>query len=290
MNLRGRDEGRGRAWRGSGGRGDGRAGGGRGQSRGSSGAGEARLQVCRLFQQGSCRFGERCRFSHEAGSTMSASSRDNARSGRTAEEVSAREDYISWKSILRAAPRQNDLRSIQQLWTGALDLLLGGEKDWQQRLLQDLVDEGNLHGYEHIQALLSMRPITGGQARFVELARPFLMVISHPAVLDCLSVDIYVGNLYNFISGSGGNRAIPFFQHIVNSLSDEHLKTAEPNKTATESTFVALATALREVMRRTPKALLHEDLPKLAESISKAVGQKADSVAIHTVVERVAEL
>ena len=111
------------------------------------------------------------------------------------------EDYMSWRTLLRVAPRNNDLQSIQNLWTGALELLTNGEKDWQQRLPQDLVDEKQLHGYKHIQALLSMRPNVGGSASFVQLARPFLMVISHPALLDCLSVDVYVGDLYKFQGG-----------------------------------------------------------------------------------------
>ncbi|MCJ1246493.1 hypothetical protein MMC30_003701 [Trapelia coarctata] len=193
----------------------------------------------------------------------------------------------------RSSPQDKTIyrgKSIRQLWPGALELLASGERDWQQRLPQDLVDEEQLHGYEHIRALLSMRPTTGGKASFLELTRPFLMVITHPALLDCLSVDNHVGDLYTFISGSGGNRAIPFFQSLVNSLSDERLKALNTHESPGEDTLVALATALREVLRRTPKALYHEDLPALAESISKAIGRKRDSVAIHTVVERVAEL
>ena len=46
----------------------------------------------------------------------------------------AREDYMSWKTLLRFAPRNNDLQSIQRIWTGALELLTSGERDWQQRL------------------------------------------------------------------------------------------------------------------------------------------------------------
>jgi len=201
----------------------------------------------------------------------------------------AREDYMSWKTLLRVAPQNDDLQSIQRLWAGALELLTSGERDWQQRLPQDLVDEKQLHGYEHIQALLSMRPNVGGNGRFVQLARPFLMVISHPALLDCLSVDVYVGDLYNFISGSGGARAIPFFQSLTNSLVEDHVTSPENNATLFEDTLLALATALREVLRRTHKAIFHEDLPTLVESI-RYIDLDTNSVAIHTIKIRVAEL
>jgi len=77
-------------------------------------------------------------------------------------------------------------------------------------LPRDLDAEEN-YGREHIKALLSMVSHTNGRATFVALAQPFLLVITHLAMLDCLSVDTFVGGLYNFISGSNGTRAVPFF-------------------------------------------------------------------------------
>ncbi len=50
-----------------------------------------------------------------------------------------------------------------------------------------------------------------GSPYFVELARPFLQVITHKALLDSLAVDTAVGGLYNFISSNNGTRAIPLF-------------------------------------------------------------------------------
>jgi hypothetical protein len=91
---------------------------------------------------------------------------------------------------------------------GALELLTNEERDWQQRLPQDLIDEEQLFGYEHVKYLLNMRPNGFGNARFIQLTRPFLIAITHSALLDCLSVDTYVGDLYNFISGSGGTRSL----------------------------------------------------------------------------------
>jgi hypothetical protein len=217
----------------------------------------------------------------------------NARPERTAEELIAREDYRSWKSILRTPPLYNDWRTVQRLWSEALELLTSGERDWQQRLPQDLVNEEQLFGYQHVQDLLNMRRDDVGDARFIQLARPFLLVITHPAFLDCLSVDIYVGDLYNFISGSGGTRAVPFFQCLCNSLSEDRRASPQANPESHEDVFFAMATALREVLRRTPKALLHEDLPALVESMENAfesLGLDKNSVAVHTVALRVAEL
>ena len=251
--------------------------------------------MCRFFQQGNCRNDRNCNFSHDLQSITNASlipNKFNARPERTSEELIAREDYRSWKSILRAPPLYDDLRTVQRLWSGALELLTNGERDWQQRLPQDLVDEEQLFGYQHVQDLMNMRPSVG-DARIIQLARPFLMVITHSAFLDCLSVDMYVGDLYNFISGSGGTRAVPFFQSLSNSLVEERRASPDANTESYEDVLVAMATALREVLRRTPKALFHEDLPALVESMGNAsefLGLDNNSVAVHTVAIRVAEL
>ena len=267
-------------------------GAGRGIGRGSR-RGRA---TCRFFQQGNCRNGRNCSFSHDSQSITNESlipNKFNARPEQTLEKLIAREDYRSWKSILRTPPLHDDLRTAQRLWSGALELLTNGEKDWQQRLPQDLVDEEQLFAYQHVQDLMDMRPSIVGDARFIQLARPFLMVITHSAFLDCLSVDMYVGDLYTFITGSGGTRAVPFFQSLSDSLIGERRASPDANTESYEDVLVAMATAVREVLRRTPKALFHEDLPALVESMGNASGFLVldhNSVAVHTVAIRVAEL
>ena len=122
-----------------------------------------------------------------------------------------------------------------------------------------------------------MRPNGFGNARFIQLACPFLIAITHSALLDCLSIDTYVDDLYNFISGSGGTRALPFFQSLSNSLSEESRGPSETNTEIYEDS----------------KTLLHEDLPSLVESMknaSKCLGLDNNSAAFHTMALRVAEL
>lgn len=213
---------------------------------------------------------------------------------RTQEEVAGKEDYVTWKRFLRTPPVAHDLQTIKKLWSGTLELLTSGERDWQQRIPQDLVDQDqHLFGLQHVLEILSERAGSGGDAGFIKLARPFLLVIAHPALLDCLTVDIYVGDLYSFISGSGGTRAIPFFQSLSKSLERQRLASPNSSSEFLEDTFAAMVTTLREVLRRTQKACYHEDLPALLETmeqISTSFDLSKSSIAIHTVVMRVAEL
>lgn len=257
---------------------------GRGNARGNRG----RRDICRLFQRGHCEAGQDCRFSHDLSSANSSTP------PQTQEQVAAKEDYVTWKRFLRSPPLGPDLRRMEKLWSGALQILTNGERDWKQRLPQDLVDEDQgLYGLKHVQEIMSERAGTSGDARFIEVARPFLLVITHPALLDCLTVDIYVGDLYNFISGSGGTRAVPFFQSLGNSLLKQRLAEPDSSNQPLEETLAAVATALREVLRRTQKALFHENILALVETIhqiSASFDLGRSPVAIHTVVMRVAEL
>lgn len=160
-------------------------------------------------------------------------------------------------------------------------------------LPRDLTNDDDLHGYQHIQVLLSMTVNLGGWTRFNELAWPFLKVITHPALLDCLSVDTYVGDLYNFISGSGGTRAIPFFKQLTNSLVEASLASTSIEMNLLEDAHVAITTAIREVLRRSPRALFHDELPDLVDSLRNNLDIKAfdkTSKAYHIVTNRVAEL
>ena len=244
-------------------RGDGGGRWGRRDQGGRRGRGQ---QICRFFQQGNCRFGADCSFSHNLSSGL----------GERAEDLSERQqqskaDYNLWRRLIKYPPQSNDNTTIERLWTGALTILNGDDRDWKQMLPRDL-DDDNYHGREHINVLLGMKPHAHGQGTFVTLAQPFLFVITHQALLDCLSVDTAVGGLYNFISGSHGTRAIPFFQRLTSSL-EQTLGSTTPDLNATlEKTLMAMLRALRELLRREHRAAFHDDLPGLIDSIENLAG------------------
>jgi hypothetical protein len=114
---------------------------------------------------------------------------------------------------------------MKHLWSDGLAILNGDNLEWQQMLPRDL-DSDDYRGREHMKALLELRSSPGKEHRFVRIAHSFLSVITHRAFLDCLSVDTSVGALYNFVSGTNGNRAIPFFEHLSQMLVESHLTSA----------------------------------------------------------------
>jgi hypothetical protein len=94
-----------------------------------------------------------------------------------------------------------------------------------------------------------------------------------------------VGGLYNFISGTNGTRAVPFFQHLCETLVSAHIGAISLTKTATvETTLIAMSTALRELLRREPRARFNDDLPTLIESLENTAqlinGEQSQTLTI----------
>jgi hypothetical protein len=260
--------------------------------RGGRARGAGRI-LCRNIQQGHCRFGAACTFSHDLSNSNGheSSIQPHGRLADTPEQQLAREDYNSWKRLIKTPPKTNDIETIKQLWDGALGILNADDRDWKQMLPRDLDDVEN-YGREHIRALLSMVAHTHGCTTFVTLAQPFLLVITHQALLDCLSVDTFVGGLYNFISGSNGSRAIPFFQRLSTNLVEAYLKSAV-SKSSVETILIAISTAIRELLRREQRAAFHGDLPDLVNSLENAVdvtGMDKQCVAFQIVINLIGEL
>jgi hypothetical protein len=247
-------------------------------------------RVCRQFLgAGFCHFGAKCKFSHDLINTDMLRERTEP----SAEQQQAKADYNAWKRFIKAPPRANDVYTMERLWNGALKILDGEDRDWKQMLPRDLDDDG-FHGREHIHTLLSMVSHTHGCTEFVDLARPFLLVITHPALLDCLSIDTFVGNLYNYISGSNRNRAISFFKRLTTNLLEAHLKTASYGSNAPpEMTLIATTTALCGVLRREQRATFHNDLLDLVNSIENIrdiIGLDKRSTSFSIITYRIAEL
>ncbi|KAF2088004.1 P-loop containing nucleoside triphosphate hydrolase protein [Saccharata proteae CBS 121410] len=268
---------------------------GRGPGHGH-GHGQGQKPCFHFSKTGRCRFGARCKFSHDAAAVINRSTpsaRTHSRKEQTPEQTSARDEYQDWKNQIRRAPSSNDLATMRQVWEGALNILDGTDHHSKQRLPHDLDDDA-LRGLEHIEALMSLEPRGQGNDEFIALVRPFLSVITHDALLDCLSVDTAVGGLYRLIGDDSGARAITFFRHFQASLVEQHLASG-PSQSSVQvgSDIMSLLTSLRQLVVREPRVSFHDELPDLINAIENtvtAVGIPEDSTTSVVLRNKILEL
>ena len=241
-------------------------------------------KICQFFLNNKCRYGKGCKFLHE----REPLARRDPQPTPEPTKADARldEEYMSWRGYLRYPPFSED--TAEKVWSEALQLVEKNKRDYQHRLLRDLVSEER-SGHDHIRYALDMRPGRDGDLTFIRIVRPFIKVIAHSAFLDCLSLDTYIGDLYVFMSGSGGTRAIPFFHSLGQSIIKESSKLTETNNLRFDDLVSVMSNALREVLRRSQRSIFHEDLPVVLDDLVK-ISQMRDSVARDIIVTRVAEL
>lgn len=238
---------------------------GRGNHRGrGKGGALGGRNACYFFRNtGTCKFGSRCKFSHDSSSNRQIGRHQAPNVEETIEQQQSRADYNAWRRFIRHPPSHNDYSALS-LWQGALQILNGDDREWKQMLPRDLDDEDQYYGRQHIQDILDKRIQTIHDHVFLGIFRSFLLVITHTALLDCLSVDTFVGSLYNFISGTNGSRAISCFQHLCEVLASSSLS---PESESIDTVIVAMSTALCEILRREQRARFNEELPALINSL-----------------------
>jgi hypothetical protein len=168
------------------------------------------------------------------------------------------------------------------------------DRDWKQTLPRDLDNDQDYYGRQHVGALLAQRAQAGQSDVFINASRSFLLVMTHTALVDCLSVDTYVGSLYNFVSGASGTRAVPFFQHLCETLTATRMESIRVTPFCKlDSTLIALTTAVSEVLRREPRARFNNDLPGLVNSLetaAKLITEEESILASSMVISQVGNI
>jgi len=88
----------------------------------------------------------------------------------------------------------------------------------KQKFIRELAEEG---GLRRIKRFVEARYVGGGDLgvmTFWHHCVPFLKIITHAELRSSLVLEKSVGTIYNIIYGHSGERAIPFFRHVVNHL------------------------------------------------------------------------
>lgn len=230
---------------------------------------------CVHFQRGRCHYGERCKYSHDVAKTANIKL-NPAAYHPTSGDPDARNQYFDWKRLLRngiSGPgySRREQEEVGKFWNGALEILESDSRENHQFLAKDLVDD-NLHGYDFILATADvdnpegLRPIPA----YDEL---FLKVITHISLLNCLSIDSFVGTLYTSFGGTNGDRAIRYLRGVCRNLMSKGEDTNETALVISLDMMKLLLNTLYQLLSRVQRARFHDDLPALL-GIIRELGSK----------------
>lgn len=258
------------AWRGRGGHGR----GGHPPSDVSHPWGHQKSLPCRQFQgNGTCKFGASCKFSHDPSPGHIAGERQPHRGiSAPVHNEEDKTDYYEWKRLIRRrpSPREQDNRTtLEEIWSAVLRILNADSRESQQMLMKDLVDDNkDTFSCEYLYLTLQIRVNDSGLA--LGIVEDFLRTITHAAILDSLSIDTYVGNVYNMISGGRGDRAVSFFLDLSRTLATASGSvTSYVTHSRLDSCLCLILEALYQLFCREKRASFHEDLPQLFNNLAQ---------------------
>lgn len=191
----------------------------------------------------------------------------SAPQGHTTTEAPRDEHYVECKRLLRGRSTgfqgQNYLQdSAMKLWVEASLVLHGPNQGLHQSLAKDLVND-EFKGFEYIKATIEMR---GAHGNNIRCAQSFLAVITHPSLLDPLSIDSFVSTLYHFFAGHDGGKAVKFLLELSQALKTYYEGRLDHPLTTTTPLMLILRT-LAEVLEREARSRLNEDVVTLFDKI-----------------------
>jgi hypothetical protein len=233
---------------------------------------------CTHFQRGRCYYGEKCKFSHDV--NEAAKSKLNPAAYRpTSSDPDAQNQYFDWKTLLRSGISHSgyyrrEHEELVQFWNGALEILESDSRENHQFLAKDLVDD-KLHGFDFILATADadnseeLRPMPSYD-------EPFLKVITHISLLDCLSIDSFVGTLYTYFGGTNGDRAIRYLRGVCLNLMSQGEENNEIAPVFSLDMIKLLLNTLYQLLSRVRNARFHDELPALLDQARKLGAKMTD--------------
>ncbi|OJD33889.1 nf-x1 finger and helicase domain protein [Diplodia corticola] len=237
----------------------------------------ANQKPCRFFRQpGGCRFGSSCKFSHGAASLPDPNRTHRRPTPNENRNLSNSEvEFRNWRFMI---PKEGDLPAPlgPQLSTffqkGAE--LVASDAGIRQDVISRLASSGGLarvrelaeQDYASLNDRMKLR-------RFLGCHVPFFQIITHPDVLSSIVLEQPVGNLFTFVYGINGQRALQLFSLIADLLSNVSGDTWPAASLPVEEVFQLTFHVLSKLIDINGGAHINPDVTKLAASFSVVLGR-----------------
>ncbi|KAI1391377.1 uncharacterized protein F4822DRAFT_183775 [Hypoxylon trugodes] len=179
-----------------------------------------------FFQNGTCRFGARCKFRHETSSSPAAS--PQASTSRRETQAPAEDKLREWKRLLNHSPSNPrairssafmNQQAYDRYFKLALELMEGDIGASQATVKLMATDDGLGFIKDLIERQIPQAIDRPTKIRlYLNQIQPMFQVLTHTRVVDSNVLEQQVAEIYNFIQGIGGRRMRSLFDFILGLL------------------------------------------------------------------------
>ncbi|KAK0755515.1 hypothetical protein N5P37_011917, partial [Trichoderma harzianum] len=186
---------------------------------------ESSLKPCFHFlRNNGCKFGARCKFSHEVSSGTQAGQPADRRRPSTASRPFAGKNYrppegklLKWKSLLRSGEgtARPSHTIVGQFFSLAVELMDGDVGGAQETIRLVVTEAGLSFIKDVIDRHIPMDNISTIGVRLWETEiKPLFQLVTHPRVVDSAVLEQEVASIFNYLVGVGGVRMNKLFNYV----------------------------------------------------------------------------
>ncbi|KAI1824167.1 hypothetical protein F4861DRAFT_548947 [Xylaria intraflava] len=237
--------------------------------------------ICQHFKRGNCKFGSRCRYSHDltghtpAGNRqtgLSTAARSQQRPGQGARDG---DDIREWRQLInqgRHAPNRATCDRFFELALKLLDGDLGGLQEAVRLLAND-------NGLVYIRLLIE-RYIPDAHNEYAKQdiwskqLRQLFTLITNQRVVDSAILEQPVATIYNFMQGIGSRRMKIMFDFVINLIRSAPMKG---NQLTTTSSIAPKPVMVENCLAVLAK-MIDCNTNNIVDETFKAVVQEIDSI------------
>ncbi|KAI1085704.1 hypothetical protein F5B20DRAFT_519390 [Whalleya microplaca] len=185
-----------------------------------------RDNTCRLFRQGKCHYGTRCKFSHDRAPPGSRQSVPESRTKVSTPEVSRQKPQRrglqqQWNEFIRQASTgryRQGREVIDRFFSIALQLTDSDINASQETIKSLATDGGLLYIRDVAERCAEAHQASVATPLWHSQLQPLFKLVIHPRIVDSPLLEQEVAIIYNFLVGIGGSRMKHIFDYVTNVL------------------------------------------------------------------------